>query len=183
MDSSNHLLKTRYVLTLLRDIEFSRQILLFLKHNDPLSFLKSRFQADDSSHYLVNNYKNWDLALTETMKCWAISSSEMIMKISFSGDLKLTMCHLYHLLKPIGRKAASHFVINRYSLPSHDAFLSPGTSRVATLNCILMAYIKFSTEFLWLFEIVVLLCLLGNIIYSWRVLALFIGIKLRVPCF
>ena len=99
------------------------------------------------------------------------------------ADLKLTMCHLYHLLKPIGRKAASHFVINRYSLPSHDAFLSPGTSRVATLNCILMAHIKFSTEFLWLFEIVVLLCLLGTIIYSWRVLALFIGIKLRVPCF
>ena len=58
MDGSNHLLKT-----LLRDIEFSRQILLFLKHNDPLSFLKSRFQAYDFSHYLVNNYKNWDLAL------------------------------------------------------------------------------------------------------------------------
>ena len=118
----------------------------------------------------------------ETVRCWAISSDDY--KNFFSvADLKLTMCHLYHLLKPIGRKAASHFVINRYSLPSHDAFLSPGTSRVATLNCILMAYIKFSTEFLWLFEIVVLLCLLGNIIYSWRVLALFIGIKLRVPCF
>ena len=56
MDGSNHLLKTRIVLTLLRDISW--QILLFLKHNDPLSFLKSRFQADDSNHYLVNNYKN-----------------------------------------------------------------------------------------------------------------------------
>ena len=53
MDGSNHLLKT-----LLRDIEFSWQILLFLKHNDPQSFVKSRFQADDSSHSLVKNYKN-----------------------------------------------------------------------------------------------------------------------------
>ena len=111
---------------------------------------------------------------TENVKCWAISSDDY--KNFFSvADLKLTMCHLYHLLKPIGRKAASHFVINRYSLPSHDAFLSPGTSRVATLNCILMAHIKFSTEFLWLFEIVTL----G--IYSWSVLALFIRIKLSGP--
>ena len=100
MDGSNHLLKRRDVLTLLRDIEFSWQILLFLKHNDPLSFLKSRFQADDYSPYLVNNYKNWDLALTETMKCWAISSSEMIMKISFSGGSWFEVDHVSFVSSP-----------------------------------------------------------------------------------
>ena len=33
---------------------------------------------------IITKTETW-LYLTETMKCWAISSSEMIMKISFSG--------------------------------------------------------------------------------------------------